>query len=35
MKIPKFDFWILIYKGEKIIGYTHTYQEADMVCQQN
>ena len=35
MNIPKYDSWILIYEGGKIIGYTHTYQEAEHVCQQN
>ena len=34
MKHPKYDYWVLIYEGDKIIGYTHTYQEAEKLCQK-
>ena len=27
--------WFLIYKGDTIIGYTHTYKEADDICKKN
>jgi hypothetical protein len=32
---PIYDSWVIIYEGDKIIGYTHTYQEAENVCQKN
>ena len=34
MKHPKYNYWVIIYDGEKIIGYTHTYQEAESLCQK-
>ena len=33
--IPTYDSWVIMYECKKIIGYTHTYQEAEKVCQKN
>lgn len=32
---PKYDSWTLIYRDNKIIGYTHTEKEADDLCKNN
>ena len=34
-KEQKYDNWVLIYKGDTIIGYTHTDKEADDICKKN
>ena len=33
--ILTYDSWVIIYECNKIIGYTHTYQEAEKFCQKN
>ena len=33
--IPTYDSWVIIYEGDKIIGYTPTSQEAEKLCQKN
>lgn len=32
---PKYQTWVLIYKNDKIIGYVHTYREAEDYCKKN
>ena len=35
IKIPEYDNWIIIYNKKDIIGYTHTYSEAEDLCKKN
>ena len=32
---PSYDTWILIYEKDKIVGYLHTYKEAEVFCKKN
>lgn len=32
-KTPTYNTWCVLYKDKKIIGYVHTADEADKICQ--
>ena len=33
LKTPTYNSWCVLYKDNKIIGYVHTPEEADRICQ--
>lgn len=33
-KTPNYNTWCVLYKNDKIVGYVHTANEADKICQE-